>query len=165
MQIGHSRRIAETIGDARRLHLLIYVCETGFEHRRQSHFWMVAAYEVDHGCTRATVTAQDWLRAAAWAPACRELRLTGIPAGEEQPTPLIAIVEDADEWDARFRNGLSRWFMEQPADRSWEVIPGLVVGYKAGRHADETLRELGTSVEELARLLSKGPAPSPTCPA
>jgi hypothetical protein len=155
MQVGHSRRIAESVGDAKRPYLFLYVCETGFEHRRQSHSWLVAAYEINHGCSRATVTAQDWLIAAAWASACRELPLAGADVALQTPVPLVALVEDADEWNARLGNGLSRWFREQPAERSWEIIPGFVVGYQTGRYADETLAELGRAAEELTKLLAK----------
>jgi hypothetical protein len=155
MQVGHSRRIAENVVAAGRLHLFHYVCETGFEHRRQSHHWLVAAYAVEHGCSRATVTSLDWLIATAWSPACRELRLTEAAAGTEVKAGVIAIVEDLDEWEARLRKGLSGWFTAQPLEQSWEIIPGFVVGYQTGHRADETREQLGRATEELASLLKE----------
>jgi hypothetical protein len=154
MQVGHSHRIAETLGDSRRQHLFRYVCETGFEHRRQSHSWLVAAIEMNHACSRATITAQDWLIAAAEAPACRELTLAESGLGPEAEVSLVAVVEDAEEWSARLRGGLSAWFTGQPVDRSWEIVPGFVVGYQAGQMSDEALTELVRGVEELAKLLT-----------
>jgi hypothetical protein len=155
MQVGHSRRIAESVVAAGRLHLFHYVCETGFEHRRQSHHWLVAAYAVEHGCSRATVTTLDWLIATAWCPACREIRLTEAAVGAEAKPRIIAIVEDLDEWDASLRKGLCRWFTEQPPERSWEIVPGFVVGYQTGQRSDETREQLGRATEELAALLKK----------
>ena len=154
MQVGHSRRIAEKSGSERRPHLFVYVCETGFEHRRQSHSWQVAAYEIDHGSSRATVTAENWLIAAAWASACRELQVGRTNAGAAGSPPRVAIVEDAEEWDGRLRNGLTRWFQEQPAERSWEIVPGFVVGYQTGEGSAESMAELADAAGELAKLLA-----------
>ena len=131
------------------------MCETGFEHRRQSHNFLVAAYAVEHGCSRATITSQDWLIATAWCSACRELCLAEASAGAEAKARTVAIAEDLEEWDARLGRGLRCWFTDQPRERSWEIVPGFVVGYQTGQRSAETLDELGRAAEELAGLLKK----------
>lgn len=157
MQIGHSRRTAGSLRTPGLLHAFTYVCETGFEHRRQSHSWLVAAYEVEHGCSRATVTSQEWLIASALAPSCRELPLSAVgalPSADNVRT--VAVVEDADEWEARLRGGLGNWFATQPEARSWEIVPGLVVAHQSGEPEPEDLEKLGRAVQELAGLLKGG---------
>jgi len=165
-QIGHSRRIAAAPVRVGPTLVFPYVCETGFEHRRQSHRWLVAACDLDHDCSRAAITAQDWLIAAAWSPACREVfltepasaKLTSLtePASVKPVSPyrLTLIVEDDEEWRPRLRGRLIEWLIAQPADRSWEIAPGLIAAYEAFRPVDTAPGELAESVEQLARLLA-----------
>jgi hypothetical protein len=162
MQIGHSRRIARAFGASGRLFLFPYTCETGFEHRRQSHHWIVAACEVEHECSRATITAQDWLIAAASASCCRELPLSAPTANTEATAGrgYAAIVEDPEEWQSRCRNGLQAWFASQPPNRSWEIVPGFIVGYEPGSQQDASaLADLGEAVRGLARQLGDAAVP------
>lgn len=155
-QIGHSRRIAEPLFRRGQSLAFSYVCETGFEHRRQSHHWLVVVREAEHECSRATITALDWLVAAAWAPAYREIRLPLRADGGGADGRLTAVVEDDEEWGRRLGGGLGEWLDRQPAERSWEIVPGLLVGYQAGRRGDEAILQLEAAADELATLLANG---------
>ncbi len=117
---------------------------------------MVVARHVAHGCSRATLTVHDWLVAAAWAPACREIRLPPHTDGSGADGRFVAVVEDDEEWDKRLRGGLVDWLDQQPAERSWEIVPGMLVGYQAARPGDEALLQLKAAVDELATLLANG---------
>ncbi len=162
-QVGHSRRIPLALTAKGRLHLLSYVCETGFEKRCQIHRWIVAAQTTEHVFGRATITSQDWLIAAATAPTCHELPVRTLPPSSECPASPsqagsgpIAIVEDSEEWVARLDARLRQWCLDQPADRSWEIVPGLIIGYEPGQLNEAKLAELGNATEALAELLESG---------
>jgi hypothetical protein len=153
MRIGHSRRMVGPMHRDRELCLFPYVCESGFEHRRQTHHWIVAVCQAEHGCAGAVITAQDWLMAAAWYPTHRELPISKPDQSEAGCQSRVAIVDDPDEWNVRLQGGLRAWFAAQPLERSWDIIPGYVVGYQPGRAQDEIAAELAQSARELARRL------------
>ena len=181
LQIGHSRRIPEAFRTDQPTCIFPYVFETGFEERRRSHHWLLAASETTHSLSRATITRYDWLIATASGPATRVITLdaptVGVSgsgnAGERSrvqadsnthnqnadvPTDsppdlgikLVAIVEDEEAWRRRLVSDLARWFIDQPPSRSWEILPGLVVGYEPGRPEEKAMVELEAATRALA---------------
>ncbi|MFQ5424147.1 MAG: hypothetical protein ACE5F9_09225 [Phycisphaerae bacterium] len=148
MEIGHSRRIRRAFSDAGPTYLFEYVFDTGFEHRRRSHPWIVAARCTDHACERAVLTSQDWIASVCRQPWLRELTVPGATEAS-----WLAIVDDADVWAERLRGDVGRWLAQQPAERTWEIVPGYVVAYEPGRLRDDALDTLGSASAELERLL------------
>ncbi|MBN2562737.1 MAG: hypothetical protein JXQ75_17580 [Phycisphaerae bacterium] len=153
MQIGHSRRTAEAFRAKGPTYIFPYVFETGFEHRRESHRWLVVMRDVQHTCARVTITRQDWLAVTAAGPASQELPLRDPQDTSRSDGGLVAIADDPEEWQARSKRALVRWLAEQPAERSWEILPGCVVGYEPGLLQETALVGLSAAAAELARLL------------
>ena len=141
LSLGHTRRIATALRAGRDCWLIPYVFETGLEHRVTSHSWRLVVCEVEHGCSRATITRQDWLFAAASTCTSREFSLSAEDRGDASGE-LLGIVEDPEEWDRRLDSGLRGWFAAQPAGRSWEILPGLIVGHEPGDFTPEKLRDI-----------------------
>ena len=177
MQIGHSRRFVEMLQAKNQTRLLAYVFETGFEHRRRSHDWRMAVRTIPHQRSRATITRLDWLAVTAAGPGTRELRVAqedaggphsasktavgaeiataagqGSPAEESRQAdqPLLAIVENEEEWRGLFSGDLASWLTRQPANRSWEILPGCIIGYEPGSSEEEAFAELESALEQLA---------------
>lgn len=149
MQVGHSHRVAGAFEAPGPTILFEYVCETGFESRRRTHRWMVAARESRHECSRATLNTEDWLCAAVASQADRRLLIPS-PDGAKR---RVAVVRDDTEWAARLDGDVGRWLGSQPSNRSWEVMPGYVVGYQPGPLNDAGLADLAEAGAELdARL-------------
>lgn len=147
IQLGHTRRVTEAFTTPDRMHLLSYVCETGFEHRRQSHRWHIVVCEVGHPCGRATITAADWLLVAASSDSARRLSIQG-------QVGRIASVDDPEEWAVRLAGGLGDWFSQQPLERTWEILPGFIVGYEPRVRRDDALVRLVEAGAELRGKLS-----------
>ncbi len=137
VRIGHSRRFAAEMRLDDGLRLVSYSFETGFDAGRFSHSWRLVVAETSDDPGRAVVTRQPWLAAMAQGSMRREIRPAEpeTAAGEDA---LIAVVEDEDAWRARLEGELGRWFVQQPAERSWEILPGLIVGHEPLEAAPET---------------------------
>lgn len=155
LRIGHSRRLGTAFRTRRGFHVLSYTCETGFEHRRETHQWRVAAREIEHGCGRAAVTAEAWLLATTASPVAHRIPLDG--GGERSPSngTLTAVAENFEEWSGRLSGDLGAWFLSQPADRSWEILPGLIVGYEPGPFDDKAMEALATDAAQLLSHLAR----------
>lgn len=155
MQLGHSRRVRNAFGARGRILLIHYVFETGFEDRRRSHHWLMAVGEIEHACSRATITRYDWLTIAAAGPAWRKLTVTPPGQPESGAGALAAVVEDAEEWRLRL-DDLRTWLFAQPPTRSWETLPGCVIGYEPGRFDEQRLVALESACRDfMARLSAK----------
>jgi hypothetical protein len=150
MRVGHSRRIPEAFLSPGRAYLFSYVFETGFEHRRQSHRWMVVALEGEHGLSRATITAADWLIAAATGTSTHALAVEPGMSSPRSAGARVAIVEDTEEWAPCLQGPPGEWLANQPAQRTWEILPGFIVGYEPGRLREDALAELAAAGKELA---------------
>ena len=155
MQVGHSRRIPEAFLSPGRAFLFSYVFETGFEHRRQSHRWMVVALEVEHGLSRATITTGSWLIAAATGASTQVLAVKSGLSSPRSTGARVAIVEDADTWARRLQGRPGDWLANQPAERTWEILPGFIVGYEPGRLQEDALARLAAAGKELAQALEE----------
>lgn len=151
-QVGHSRRIDDDIIRTDRILLFGYICETGLEHERRSHRWRVAMCNLEHGCSRATFTSQEWLLAASQRPALSRVTING-DRGDHR---LVALVEDADEWRRRLDSGLGDWLTRCAADCNWEILPGMVVAYESGRFERAAQVKLRDSLEEMCARLGGG---------
>lgn len=150
LQVGHSRRIEAAFVLPGGGFAFCYACQTGFDQDRFLHAWIVAAHEVDHDAGRAVITAQDWLRAAAQATSRRTILLRGKGDSQER----VALVEDADSWRRRLEGPVGRWLKTQSAERSWEFLPGWVVGYEPGSTEGRPLLALTAATRELAELVA-----------
>lgn len=161
MQIGHSRRIPEAFVSPNGVHLFSYLFETGFEHRRRSHRWLVAAQAVSFDDGRATITHEDWLATTVTGPTSRELPLPKRSHASPSEARQVAIVEDEVAWHDRLQAGLGQWIADQPPERSWEVLPGWVIAYQPGVLQADALAELSQAVEQMAQRLAANVPPSP----
>ena len=150
LQIGHSRRLEAAFVLPGGGFAFCYACQTGFDQDRFLHAWIVTALEVEHDAARAVITAQDWLRAAAHATSRRTLPVNGVGA----PGERIAIVEDAEGWRRRLKSTVGSWLKGQPSERSWELLPGWIVGYEPGSAEGQPLMALTAATKELAELLA-----------
>lgn len=144
MRIGHSRRLGTPFRTQQGVWLFSFQCDTGFEHRRARHRWRMAACEAEHPLARATITREDWLLAMMSTPVRHAL-----PIGTDGSPPM-ALVEDPEAWARILEDGLAAWFEAQPAARSWEFLPGLIVGYEPGPFLGEELEDLAGSARWLA---------------
>jgi hypothetical protein len=153
MQIGHSRRIVGAYRTAGRTVAFLYVFETGFEHRRQAHHWLVAVHEARHGVGRTTLTREEWVTTAVRGPACHVLPLSNAPTPSALNGQPVAIVEDPQQWQDTSQGGPAAWFVSQPAQRTWEILPDRVVGYQPGLIQEDKLVELTAAAVELTRQL------------
>ncbi len=152
-QIGHGRRITASYRTKGRTIVFSYEFETGFEQRRQLHPWLVVVQEVDHGCSRATITRQEWVTATVQGPACHAVPFSSTPSSDSQEAGNIAIVEDPELWRSILAGPVGRWLADQPRDRTWEILPGLVVGYQPGEIQADKLEALTLTAGELAKQL------------
>ncbi len=150
-RIGHTRRLGTAFRTEQGFCVMPYVCETGFEHRRETHRWRLIVQEIEHPCGRAAVTGKDWLLATTASPVAHRIPLGATAESSASIGTLTAVAEDFEEWDARLRGKLEAWFLSQPADRSWEILPGLIVGYEPGPLEAEAMEALA---EDAAHLLS-----------
>ncbi|MFQ5411129.1 MAG: hypothetical protein ACE5EC_02490 [Phycisphaerae bacterium] len=169
-RIGHGRRLGTVFRTRDGIWLFSYVCDTGFEHRRGRHAWRLAVCERSHGCGRASMTRDDWFIAMMTTPDSHTLSLAGDEASERRsngrgvegqvewhPNGPVALVEDREEWRARLDAGLGAWFRAQPRKRSWQVLPGLIVGFEPGPFLEDCMEALAEATRQLAEgLLETG---------
>ncbi len=155
MRIGHSRRLGTAFRTDRGFCVIPYVCETGFEHRRETHRWRMIVREIDHDYGRAAVTGKDWLLATTASPVAHRIPLGDRAEASASSGALMAVAEDAEEWTARLNGELQAWFQSQPADRSWEILPGLIVGYEPGPLEGEAMEALAEDAVQLVSHLAK----------
>ena len=150
-EVGHSRRVDGAYRKDGPQYLLQYLCETGFEHRRQTHRWSVVVAEARHSADTAVLTTEDWLAVTAELPGrsiiCRE------PTRQGDPVRLI-IVEDEEAWRKRLKGPFGRWLDAQPLDRTWEILPDYVVGYEPGAPRDTAFVELAEAAGKAAGMLT-----------
>lgn len=154
MRIGHSRQFLAGFQSREGVLLLAYSCETGFEHRRNRHRWRVAVVELEHGLARAAYTRQDWLLATTAAPVAHEFPLCDDPTGDPGSPKLTAVVEDREAWAGRLSGGVRDWLIRQPQERTWEILPGMIVGYEPGAFLEARVGDLAAAARELAVLLT-----------
>jgi hypothetical protein len=151
-QLGHSRRVREAFRHGDQTLLIDYVFETGFEERRRSHHWMMVAIEGEHRSSRAAITRYDWLAITAGGRATRRLTIASPTQSDASDGSLIVTVDDANEWEQRLPK-LRAWLLAQPPTRSWEVLPGRVIGYEPGGFDEQRLGELESACRDLAARL------------
>lgn len=154
MHVGHTHRFGQGYRTEDGVWLLPYVFETGFEHRRNTHPWRVAVCEVEHGCARALVSREAWLLAAASAPYTTRIALDHSDPDPGSASGIVAVVEDHEAWTALLGTALRDWFSQQKAERSWEIVSGLIIGYEPGGFREADMAALAESVNELAALLA-----------
>lgn len=151
-ELGHSRRVDGVFQSGRELQLFQYICETGFENRRRTHRWVVAALSLPHTSGVAVISREDWLLAASSLPGRRRLPLHPHDQGGSS---LCTIVDDADTWQGRLSGELGRWLAKQPIGRSWEVLPGFAVVYDPGVMSEAKLSGLADSVREFSAFFNE----------
>ncbi len=152
-RLGHSRHVEEVFLARDGIMLCQYRFLTGFEYHRRIHRWRLVVREGEHGMPCAVVSRFDWLLAAAKAQALRVAPLRQ----EDGGIAATAIVADLEAWQRRLDAGLRHWLLSQPAERSWEVHPGLIVGHEPGTLRDPGVENLETSGRELAAMLAADP--------
>lgn len=153
-RVGHSRRIGHVLEAGEGVSLVPLVFDTGFGHRRNTHSLRVVVCACDHGAARATFTRQSWLAAAVRGPTAVELPL---PRDDGEPASgLVVVVQDVEAWQSCLDGGLGRWMRRQPAERSWEVLPGLIVGHEPGGFTAGGLTSLAAAAIELRSWLPGG---------
>lgn len=149
-QIGHSRRIPEVFRADPRTLVFTYNFEIGFEYRRHTYHWVMVVRNLARPGDRATITRQDWLALTVMNPTLRLLHLGGDASTKGTKTAAqMMIVEDEEAWTQRLTEDLSRWFQEQPQERSWEIFSDCVVGCQPGRLEESLLVELARAAQEL----------------
>ncbi|RIK69198.1 MAG: hypothetical protein DCC65_00160 [Planctomycetota bacterium] len=149
-EVGHSRRIVSAFGQNADLRLFQYVCETGFEHRRRSHRWVVLSSATATGTGPAVISREEWLLAAAQLPGRRSIRVAPASSGAGA---LSAVVDDREHWEDRLAAGLAEWLAGQPTNRCWEVLPGHVVVYDPGPIEEGKYDELDQSLRQFIKLI------------
>lgn len=156
-QVGHSRRIEGLMQGPDRSWVFSYVCQTGFEHRRVSHIWLVVVLEIDSLLSPVMITSQDWLISMARLSPRREVSLS---SGGAQPTDWRVFLEDPEEWSPQCLGELQAMLTRQSPDRTWEILPGFVVGYEPGRFDEDVFLTLPPTVHELGAMVERrGSAP------
>ena len=155
MRLGHSRRIEAAFQTSQQSWLFAYVYETGFEHRRETHSWRVTVREIGPRYGRATFTCQPWLIAAAGTPTAHRIALAEGEHVEDVDQGRTAVVEDRQAWEKWLRPEVRAWLGRQPPERSWEVLPGLLIGYEPGGVRETDLAELSEAAKEFASLLGE----------
>lgn len=164
--VGHTRRVdrvLESDGTGGRIHLFTYACETGFEHHRRLHRWIVLAVPFGDHPGPAVISRQDWLQVAARLPGRRMIAVAPKCAGGDEPAPatadpaqadhqLRAVVEDAERWGPALEGPPGKWLAVQPVTRSWEFLDGWLVMHEAGPATEETYRRIGDCLRDLGAL-------------
>lgn len=154
-RIGHDRRLSAVYRTRHGVWLFPYACDTGFEHRRGHHVWRLAVYEIAHPYGHAIVTCEDWLIAMLTTPVSHEIEIADGETVERNPNGPVALVEDREAWWSRLHGDLGAWFNAQPAMRSWQTLPGLVVGFEPGPFLENDMDSLADATRELADRLAK----------
>lgn len=150
-EVGHSRRVDGACRRDGPNYLLQYLCETGFEHRRQTHRWSVVVVEARQSAGAAVLTTEDWLAVTAELPGRLTLRRDAARRGEP---PRLIIVEDEAAWRRRLAGPFGQWLDSQPQDRTWEILPDYVVGYEPGAPRESAYVELAEAARKAAVLLT-----------
>lgn len=150
-RIGHSRRIESVFQQPGPVFLFYYRCETGFEHRRNSHRWMAIAATIDARISRATISREDWLLAAARLPGMTRIA----PGADADTTSPSAVVEDPEQWRTILSGPAGAWLGNQPEARSWEFLPGMIVGYEGASPGDAAIDALSQAMNELLATLGQ----------
>jgi hypothetical protein len=153
LQIGHSRRFSAIAGDPQGVRLFEYACETGFEHEREQHHWVGVVVPVEHDKPRATFTREDWAIALAVRPGFEQIVLGDSVAAASDKNMRIALVEDAELWRVALASELGKRLTAEASARTWEVIPGALVGFEAAPRDESSVTELASAGKEIARLL------------
>jgi len=153
MQIGYRRRILSIVHDPNDVHVFEFTCETGLDHDRQSHRWIVVAVPLGGPALRATISSEPWVIAAAMRPAYRRLAIGTNGTNAERNGVPIAVVEDEIAWSRLLEGEVGARLRRQPSARSWEVLPDLLVGYQPAPVSVELVGELVSAGKELAKLL------------
>ena len=153
MQIGHSRRFSAIAADPHGVRLFEYGCETGFEHDREQHRWIGVFVPVDHGRTRAVISNEEWVIAAAMQPGYERIAPADSSKVDTTNSQRIALVEDGEAWRKSLNEELGRRLAAEPMQRSWQVLTGSLVGFEPAPIGDAGVTELASAGKEIARLL------------
>jgi len=151
MQIGHSRRVLTVVHDPNGVQLFEYVFETGLEHDRETHRWMVVVVPLMTTCTRATISDERWVLAAASHPAFRRIAVGSAPVNGNGAR--MAVVDDEEAWHATLSRQMGNRLTSEPKGRSWEVLPDLLVGYQASPVADKIVGDLVSAAKEISKMV------------
>ncbi len=151
-RMGHSRRIGHVLETGDGVSLVPLVFDTGFGARRSTHSLRLAVCDSSRSVTRATLTRQDWLVAAVAGPTAVQL----VPFDENGSgaARFTAVIHDEDAWRTRLAGRLSQWLRNQPPERSWEILPGMIVGHEPGGFSEGGLTMLADAASELRGLLN-----------
>lgn len=150
-EVGHSRRIEGSYRKDGSIFLFQYLCETGFEHRRQTHRWSVVVAPLRHNTGAAVLTTEDWLAVTAELPGRKTI--TREPAKTGVPRRWI-IADDEQAWQERLSGPIGKWLDNQPAGRTWEVLSEFVVGYEGGSPGESAFIELAEAARRVSSLLT-----------
>jgi hypothetical protein len=155
-EIGHSRRVDSAFRASDGALVITYVCETGFERRRNSHRFFVVACPLTGTSSRVIITREEWLLAAAQRP---DLHLVSVEKSSRKQDvngygDLKLASASPRDISARLSRGLLEWLHSQSEERSWEVVGLYAFGYQPATQKPEDALELVKSVRELARLVT-----------
>jgi len=154
-RMGHDRRLSAVYRTRQGVWLFPYTCDTGFEHRRGRHAWRLAVCEIAHPYGHATITHEDWLIAMLSTNVSYEIEMAYGESAKRDPNGPVALVEDREAWRDRLHGDLAAWFSAQNATRSWQTLPGLIVGFEPGPFLENEMDSLAEATRELADRLAQ----------
>ncbi len=157
LQLGYDRRVEAAFSADGPLFLLAYQCRTGFEDRRRMHRWVIAVVQVEHALGRAAFTTEVWLADAAKMLTLRPLRPTSRGLGDAAGATngRMILVEDPGCWTDVYGRKLLGWLEKEPSRRTWELVPGYLIGYEPGRLGDDSFGDLPARARQFAAMLAK----------
>ena len=155
-EIGHSRRVESAFRASDGALIITYVCETGFERRRNSHRFFVAVCPLGVTMSRVVITREQWLLSAAQRP---DLHLISVEksTGKKDVNghgDLRLASASPRDISVRLSHGLLDWLHLQHVERSWEVVGLYAFGYQPATQKPEDALELVKAVRELAHLIA-----------
>ncbi len=147
MTCGHSRRVLAAwhidspAGDRAAIE---YAFDSGFGERRRTHAYRIVLRAIDEVRGPALATRDEVLAARA--------ALTAVCEARCGPWRVLS----SSGGDARaFETMPVSWWEEQPAERNFEIRPGLLAAYERGAMDEFTLPDLMQALDALARRVSE----------
>lgn len=155
--IGHSRRFRHVYRDKNSVAVASYVFETGMESNRATHSWRVAMVDLDNVERYAILTCESQLAASARRRGLEPMNVMRLPADATPKSPHQFFADDGEYWTRRCVGPLAQFFTQQSRERTWEILPGLLVAYEAGPFVERDVVAMVDQVARCAQLLSSAP--------